>query len=207
MVEMSLVPATMYFVKSGVGATLAVGAAAVLALVSLAYFPAARSLHYLSFSRDVDTGRLLWFGPAAVLGAFLFERIVRGTFYGWLRRKLPAGMAAPVVAALGAIPIAAARLMLSERLNAPPALAIAHAYLVAFALGLGLAWLALGTGATWPGGAALAAIWLVKGALPVSFHGRPVPLLELLAAVLAAAAVALVLRKPLAPHRDAVWGA
>ncbi len=86
-------------------------------------------------------------------------------------------------------------------------LAIAHAYLVAFALGLGLAWLALGTGATWPGGAALSAIWLVKGTVPVAFHGRPVPVLELLAAALGAVAVALVLKKPLAPHRDALWGA
>ena len=141
--------------KSGVGAALAAGAAAAFALVSLAYLPAARSLHYLSFSQDVDTRRLLWFAPAAILGAFLFERIVRGTFYGWLREKLPAGMAAPVVAALGAIPVAALRLTLSGPLNAPPALAIGHAYFVAFALGLGLAWLALGTGSTWPGGAAL----------------------------------------------------
>ena len=193
--------------KSGVNATLAAGAAAALVLVSLVYLPAARSLHYLSFSQGVDSSRLLWFAPLAVLGAFLFERIVRGTFYGWLRKKLPAGMAAPVVAAVGAIPVVAFRLLLAPRLDAPPAIAIAHAYLVAFALGLGLAWLALGTGATWPGGAALAAIWLVKGALPVSFHGRPVPLLELLAAVLAAIVVALVLQKPLAPHRDAMWSA
>ncbi|MEO8585722.1 MAG: hypothetical protein ABI584_06155 [Acidobacteriota bacterium] len=192
--------------KSGVNVTLAAAAAAALAFVALAYLPAARSLHYLSFSRDVDSGRLLWFAPAAVIGAFLFERIVRGSFYGWLQKKLPAGMAAPVVAALGAIPVAALRLTLAPPLDAPPVIAIGHAYLVAFALGLGLAWLALGTGATWPGGSALAAIWLVKGALPASFHGRPVPLLELLAAVLAAVAVAVVLRKPLAPHRNAMWG-
>jgi hypothetical protein len=50
-------------------------------------------------------------------------------------------------------------------------------------------------------------IWLVKGALPVAFHGRPVPVLELVAAALGAVAVALVLMKPLAPHRDALWGA
>jgi hypothetical protein len=197
----------MWFVKSGVDATLAAAAAAALALVSLAYLPVARSLHYLSFSGDVDTRRLVWFVPAAVLGAFLFERIVRGSFYAWLRTKLPAGTAAPVVAALGAIPVAALRLTLGPRVEAPPALAIAQAYLVASALGLGLAWLALGTGATWPGGAALAAVWLVKGALPASYHGRPVPVLELVAAVLAAAAVALVLRRPLAPHRAAMWGA
>ncbi|HEX2757138.1 MAG TPA: hypothetical protein VHP60_01410 [Thermoanaerobaculia bacterium] len=193
--------------KPGVDATHAAGAAAVLAVVSLSYLPGARFLHYLSFSGDVNVSRLLWFAPAAVLGAFLFERVVRGTFYGWLRVKLPAGMAAPVVAALGAIPVAGLRLWLAPRFAAPPLLAIAHAYLVAFALGLGLAWLALGTGATWPGGAALSAIWLVKGTVPVAFHGRPVPVLELLAAALGAVAVALVLKKPLAPHRDALWGA
>jgi hypothetical protein len=154
----------------------------------------------------VDTRRLLWFAPVAVFGAFLFERVVRGTLYGWLRKKLPAGMAAPAVAGLGAIPVAAFRLYLAPRFEAPPAIAIAHAYLVASVLGLGLAWLALGTGATWPGGAALAAIWLVKGALPVAFHGRPVPLLELFATALGAVAVALVLMKPLAPHRNAIWG-
>ena len=193
--------------KPGVEATHAAGAAAVLAVVSLSYFPVARFLHYLSFSGDVDVSRLLWFVPAAVLGAFVFERVVRGSFYGWLRVKLPAGMAAPVVAAVGAIPVAWLRLWLAPRFAAPPLLAMAHAYLVAFALGLGLAWLALGTGATWPGGAALAAIWLVKGTVPVAFHGRPVPVLELLAAALGAVAVALVLKKPLAPHRDALWGA
>lgn len=193
--------------KPGVDATHAAGAAAVLAAVSLSHLPVARFLHYLSFSGDVDLHRLLWFAPAAILGAFLFERVVRGSFYGWLRKKLPPGMAAPVVAAVGAVPIAGLRLWLAPRFAAPPLLAITHAYLVAFALGLGLAWLALGTGATWPGGTALAVIWLVKGALPVAFHGRPVPVLELLAAALGAVAVALVLKKPLAPYRDAVWGA
>jgi hypothetical protein len=194
-------------VKPGVRPTLAATAAATLALVCLSYLPAARALRYLSFSGDVDTRRLLWFAPVAVLGAFSFERVVRGTFYGWLRGRLPAGMAAPVVAAVGAIPVAAFRLYLAPRFEAPPAIAIVHAYLVAGVLGLGLAWLALGTGATWPGGAALAAIWLVKGALPVAFHGRPVPLLELFATALGAIAVALVLMKPLAPHRAAIWGA
>ena len=193
--------------KRGVDATHAAGAAAVLAVVSLSHLPAARFLHYLSFSGDVNVNRLLWFGPAAVLGAFLFERVVRGTFYGWLRKKLPAGMAAPVVAAIGAVPVAGFRLWLAPQFAAPPLLALAHAYLVAFAVGLGLAWLALGTGATWPGGAALAAIWLVKGAVPVAFHGRPVPVFELVAAALGAVAVALVLKKPLAPHRHALWGA
>jgi len=186
---------------------LAAGAALAFAVAALSYLPAARFLRYASFSGDVDAGRLAWLVPLAVAGAFAFERVVRGGFYRWLRGKLPAGLAAPVVAALGAIPMAAARLAFGARFDGPPVLGLVHAYLVAFALGLGLAWLALGTGSTLPGGAALAAVWAVKVAAPVVSHGRPVPLLELLAAVLAAAAAAFVLYKPLAPHRAAMWGA
>ena len=182
-------------------------AGAAFALAALSYLPVARLMRYASFGGDVDAGRLAWLVPLAVVGAFVFERLVRGSFYGWLRRKLPAGLAAPAVAALGAVPMAAARLTFGARIDGPPILGLVHAYLVAFALGLGLAFLALGTGSTVPGGAALAAVWAVKAAAPVISHGRPVPLLELGAAALAAVAVALVLREPLAPHRDAMWGA
>jgi hypothetical protein len=185
----------------------AAGAALVFAAAALAYVPAARALHYASFSGDVDAARLAWLVPLAIVGAFAFERVVRGGFYAWLRAKLPAGLAAPAVAALGAVPMAAARLAFGSRFDGPPVLGLLHAYLVAVALGLGLAWLALGTGSTLPGGAALAAVWAVKAAAPVVSHGRPVPLLELLAAALAAAATALVLNRPLAPHRAAMWGA
>jgi hypothetical protein len=185
----------------------ALAAAAVFALVALSYLPAARFLHYASFSGDVDAGRLAWLVPLAIAGAFVFERVVRGAFYGWLRAKLPPGLAAPAVAALGAIPMAAARLVFGGRFDGPPVLGLVHAYLVACALGLGLAWLALGTGSTVPGGAALALVWAVKAAAPVVSHGRPVPLLELLAAAVAAAAAALALHKSLAPHRAAMWGA
>ena len=73
-------------------------------------------------------------------------------------------------------------------------------------LGLGLAWLALGGGSTVPGALGLAAIWSVRLLVAVRFHGGVVPLLEILAAGLAALAVALVLYRPLAPHRDAVMG-
>ncbi|HVO52304.1 MAG TPA: hypothetical protein VMV60_15025 [Thermoanaerobaculia bacterium] len=186
---------------------LAAGAAFAFVLAGLSYLPATRFLHYASFSGDVDAARLAWLVPLAIAGAFAFERIVRGAFYGWLRTKLPAGLAAPAVAALGAVPMAAARLAFGPRFDGPPVLGVVHAYLVALALGLGLAWLALGTRSTIPGGAALAAVWAVKAAAPVISHGRPVPLFELLAAALAAAAAAFVLRKPLAPHRDAMWGA
>jgi hypothetical protein len=186
---------------------LAAGAALAFAAAALSYVPAARLLHYASFSGDADPARLAWILPLAVVGGFVFERLVRGPFYAWLRLKLPAGLAAPAVAALGAIPMAAARLTFGARFDGPPVLGLVHAYLVAVALGLGLAFLALGTGSTVPGGAALAAVWAVKAAAPVVSHGRPVPLLELLAAALAAAAAALVLQKPLAPHRDAMWGA
>ena len=185
----------------------AAGAALAFALAALAYLPASRLLHYASFSGDVDAARLAWLVPLAIAGAFAFERVVRGAFYGWLRTKLPAGLGAPAVAALGAVPMAAARIAFGPRFDGPPVLGLVHAYLVALALGLGLAWLALGTGSTIPGGAALAAVWAAKAAAPVISHGRPVPLLELLAVALAAAAAAFVLQKPLAPHRDAMWGA
>jgi len=186
---------------------LAAGAALAFAVAALSYLPAGRLLHYASFSGDVEPARLAWLVPLAIAGAFVFERVVRGAFYGWLRTKLPPGLAAPAVAALGAIPMAAARLVFGARFDGPPVLGLVHAYLVAFALGLGLAWLALGTGSTLPGGAALALVWAVKAAAPVVSHGRPVPLLELLAAAVAAAAAALVLHKSLAPHRAAMWGA
>lgn len=185
----------------------AFAAAAVFALAALSYLPVARFLHYASFSGDVDAGRLAWLVPLAIAGAFIFERVVRGGLYSWLRAKLPPGLAAPAVAALGAIPMAAARLAFGARFDGPPVLGLVHAYLVAFGLGLGLAFLALGTGSTVPGGAALALVWSVKAAAPVVSHGRPVPLLELLAAAVAAAAAALVLHKSLAPHRAAMWGA
>ncbi len=186
---------------------LAAVAALAFAVAALSYIPVARFLHYASFSGDVDPARLAWLVPLAIAGAFVFERVVRGGFYGWLRAKVPAGLAAPAVAALGAIPMAAARLKFGAHFDGPPVLGVVHAYLVAFALGLGLAFLTLGTGSTVPGGAALAAVWAVKAAAPVVSHGRPVPLLELLAAALAAAVAAWVLEKPLAPHRDAMWGA
>ena len=177
------------------------------ALAALSYLPVARVLHYLSFSGDVVPARLVWLVPLAIAGAFAFERIVRGSLYDWLKTKLPAGLAAPAVAGLGAVPMAAARVTFGPRFDGPPILGLVHAYLVAFALGLGLAFLALGTGSTLPGGAALAAVWAVKASAPVVSHGRPVPLLELFAAALAAAAAALALRESLAPHRDAMWGA
>lgn len=177
------------------------------ALAALSYLPVARLLRYASFSGDVVVSRLAWLVPLAIGGAFVFERIVRGSLYGWLRAQLPAGLAAPAVAAIGALPMVALRLAFGARFDGPPVLGLVHAYLVAFALGLGLAFLALGTRSTVPGGAALAAVWAVKAAAPVVSHGRPVPLLELLAAALAAAAAAFVLREPLAPHRDAMWGA
>jgi len=185
----------------------ALAAGVVFAVAALSYLPVARFLHYASFSGDVDPVRLAWLVPLAAAGAFVFEKIVRGALYAWLRRKLPAGLAAPAVAALGAIPMVAARLAFGARFDGPPILGLVHAYLVAFALGLGLTFLALGTGSTVPGGAALAVVWSVKAAAPVISHGRPVPLLELLAAALAAASAAVVLREPLAPHRDAMWGA
>ncbi len=87
-----------------------------------------------------------------------------------------------------------------------PAVVGVHAFLVEYALSLGLTWMALGTRSTLPGGSALAALWLLRLLVAVRFHGGVVPVLELLAAIAAAFAVAAILRAPLAPHREAVEG-
>jgi hypothetical protein len=131
---------------------------------------------------------------------------VRGFLYDALRRRLPAGLGAPAIAVIGAILPAAARLVVWGRKGAAPALVAGHALLVGTLLGLGLAWLALGTGSTVPGGAGLATVWAGKLAVTVDYVGGVVPFLELLASALAATGVAVVLWRPLAPHRDKVMG-
>ena len=184
---------------------LAAAAAAACALLALSYLPAGRALRYAVLNVSSDA-RLAWLLPLAVAGAFVNERVVRGWIYGKLRERLTPGLAAPCVAILGAFAPAAARLAVFGRKGAAPALVAGHAFLVASLLGLGLAWLALGTGSTVPGGAALAAVWTTKLGVNVEYVGPAVPFLELVASGLAAAGVAAVLWDPLAPHRDKVMG-
>lgn len=184
---------------------LAAGAAAAFALLALSYIPVGRALHYASPGLSTDT-RLPWLVPLAVAAAFLHERVVRGFLYDALRRRVPPGLGAPLIAGIGAILPAAARLAVWGRNGAAPVLVAGHALLVGFFLGLGLAWMALATGSTVPGGAGLAAVWAAKLVVAVDHVGPAVPFLELSAAVLAAAGTAFVLWSPLAPHRDRVMG-
>ena len=145
--------------------------------------------------------------PLAAAAAFLHEAAIRGKLYGSLRERVTPGLAAPLAALAGTAFPLAVRLVVFPVAGVPPFLVGAHAFVVEYALSLGLTWLALGTGSTRPGAAALAALWILRISLGVRFHGAPVPLMEMGAAFAAAAAVALVLSAPLSPHRDRVMGA
>jgi hypothetical protein len=193
-------------VKRPLSPLLAASAAAVFICMALAHLPLARVLHYATFGFSGDA-RLPWLLPVIVAGAFLYERLVRGTLYAAARARLTPGLAAPVVAIAGAVLPGAARLFLVKRPPAPFVLASLHAFLVAALLGLGLCWMALAAGSTLPCGAAQAAIWSAKLAVAVNYRGGVVPVMELVGAAAASAGVALVLSRALAPHRDAVIAA
>jgi hypothetical protein len=184
---------------------LALLAALALAAVALSFLPLGRALRYVTYYPSDGPSV-----PAVILStiplALVHERVMRGLVYGVLRRRLEPGLGAPVVAIVGALLPAAVRLWLLPRPPAPLVVLALLAYLVEMLLGLGLAWLALGTGSTVPGALAVAAIWSVRLLVTVRFHGGVVPLLEIVAAGLSALTVALVLVRPLAPHRDAVMG-
>lgn len=185
---------------------LAAAAAGVCAVVALSFLPVARLLHYAKLGLSERGATLLWLAPLTILLALGYERIVRGSLYGALGKRLPVGAAAPVVALLGALVPAALRLSILPRGSAAPVVLAGHALLVETGLGLSLALLALGTGSTVPGGFSYGAIWAVRLATAVTFHGSVVPLFETAAAWASALAVALVLSRPLAPWREEVFG-
>jgi hypothetical protein len=184
--------------RSGLWTVAAVGA-----------FVAASSLHLL-------LGRILRYAvlelrpkallalPIVLLAALLHDRIFRGSLYAELGRRLPAGFAAPVAAALAAIVPVTLRFYLLPEGRAPLPILLTHAVLVEWMLGVALCWLVLGTGTWIASGAALGCLWSVRLAVVPTFHGATVPLLELLAAAAAAASVAAVLWSRLSVHRDAV---
>lgn len=179
-------------------------APALFVVVALLFAPLARLLRYAAFGAPELDAPLPLLVPAALLGALLHERLVRGALYARLRAALPAGLGAPAVALVGVAAPFAARLALFPVPRVSPAAVGVHAFLVEYALSLGLTWLALGTARTLPGGAALGSIWLFRLLVSVRFHGGFVPLLELFSAIAAAAAVVAVLREPLAPHHGAL---
>ncbi len=181
-------------------------ASVAFAVLALSYIPVGRLLHYASPVLS-DDGRLPWLVPLSVAGALAHERVVRGWVFGALRKRLTVGWAALSAAAAGTLVPVAARLLLRPRTDVAPILTWGHAALVAYALSMGLTLLALGAGSTLPGGLALAVVWGAKVAVDVRHVGPTVPLFELAAAVLAAWGVTVVLKGPLAPHRDALLGA
>ena len=145
--------------------------------------------------------------PVVVIAALLYEKLFRGVLYDALGKRLPLGFAAPAVAVLAAFAPAVLRLQLIAQPRVSVAILFAQGYLVEVLLGLALAWVALGTGSTVPGGLALAALWLLRLGLTVSFRGGVLPFLEVVAALLTPMVVALVLKRELAPHREALMEA
>jgi len=176
-------------------------------VVSSAYVAVARLLHYATVSVVDPIGAALLSAAAVLALAFLHERLVRGALYGRLRRGMTAGLAAPTAALAGAVLPTLARVLLMPPPRVPLWLVGAQGFLTEFLLGLGLCWLALGSGSWIASGAALGLVFALRLLLQVTFHGGVVPLLEMLFAGLSALAVAGVLAGPLTPHRDAVMEA
>ena len=182
-------------------------AAAVFVAAALLYLPLGYLLRYARIDLFPRPALAAAAVPVAAAAAYLHEAAIRGKLYGSLREKVAPGLAAPLAALAGTVVPFALRLAVLPVPAVPFFLVAGHALVVEFALSLGLTWLALGSGSARPGAWALAALWVLRLSLGVRFHGGAVPLLELLAACTAAALVALVLSRPLAPHRDRVLGA
>jgi hypothetical protein len=193
-------------VQPGGGRVLGAAAAGTFLVVALSFAPLARLFRYATLGTAGRGGELLLLVPASLVSALLHEKVLRGWVYGAFGKRLPVGLSAPVVAFLGAILDAYLRLVLLPRPSAPAVLAAGHAWLVEAGLGLGLCLLALGTGSTVPGGLALGLVWIARFGLSVTFVGGVVPLMELVAAWAAPAAVAAVLARPLTPWREEVFG-
>jgi hypothetical protein len=188
------------------GRGITAAAAGLFCLVALSFLPLARLLRYATLRGSGRGAILIAIVPSCFVAALLYERLVRGALYGALGRRLPAGVAAPVVALLGALLPAFLRLTLFPPGPAPLPVLVGHAYFVEVGLGFGLCWLALGTGSSVPGGLALGLVWVARFSVGVTFRGGVVPLMELAAAWAAALVVAAVLSRPLTPYREEVFG-
>ena len=173
---------------------------------ALSYLPAARALRYATLA--VLTREPAWhLGLLLALpAAFLHEALVRGFVYGRLRGRLRVGFAAPAVALLGALVPVAARYVLFPFPAVPTPLVLGQALFVEYPISLALCLLALGTGGWKTPGAALFLLWAARIVVVPTFRGAPVPILEALVALLVPLVVALVLHRPLAPHREALEG-
>ncbi len=190
---------------SRASALLAAAAVAVFAGSGLAYLPAGYALRYATVAFGGRPGTALAL-PLALLAAFAHEAAVRGALYGAVRGRLPAGFAAVAVSLAGCLAPLAARLVLLPVPSVPAWLVAGQGFFVELPLSFGLTWMALGTGRWTAGAAALALLWAGRLLLVPTYHGASLPLLEVVAAAVAAAAVAAVLHRPLAPHREALEG-
>ena len=181
---------------------------AVLAFLAaaLSYLPAARALRYATIAFFRRPAAWHWAIPVVLVAALLHEAIVRGLVYRAVRGRVRVGFAAPLVALAGVAAPVAARLWLFRFPAVPWPLVAGQAILAELPLSFALCLLALGTGRWLPGGVALFLLWTARIVVVPTFRGSPLPTLEILAAVLAVVVVALVLHRPLAPHREALEG-
>jgi hypothetical protein len=183
-------------------------AVAVLAFLAaaFAFLPVGYSLRYATvalFTRPASwhLGLLL-----ALPAAILHEWLVRGLLYPRVRARVRVGFAAPAVALAGAVVPVAVRYVLFPFPAVPTPLVLGQALFVEYPISLALCFFALGTDGWKTGAAALFLLWAGRVLVVPTFHGAPVPILEVLAALLVPLVVALVLHRPLTPHREALEG-
>jgi hypothetical protein len=181
---------------------------AVLAFLAaaFAYLPVAYSLRYATialFTRPAawHLGLLAAF-PAALLHEWLF----RGLLYPRVRGRVRLGLGAPLAALAGAVVPVAVRYVLFPFPAVPTPLVLGQALFAEYPLSLALCLLALGSDGWKAPAAALFLLWAGRILVVPTFFGAPVPILEVLAALLVPLVVALVLHRPLAPHREALEG-
>jgi hypothetical protein len=183
-------------------------AVAVLAFLAAAfsYLPAGYALRYATvgvFSRPASWSLGLL---AAIPVVALHEWAVRGLLYPRVRRGVRAGFGAPAVALAGALVPVGVRWVLFPFPAVPAWLVLGQSVFVEYPVSLALCLLALGTDGWRTGAAALFLLWAGRVLVVPTFRGAPVPILEVLAALLVPLVVALVLHRPLAPHREALEG-
>lgn len=192
--------------RKGEGTVLPALAVAAFLAAALSYLPAARALRYATIALFTRPAAWHWALALALPAALLHEALVRGLLYGALRSRVRPGFGALLAAFAGIVVPVAVRLWLFRFPAVPWPLVAGQAVLAELPLSLALCFLALATGGTRTGAVALFLLWTARIAVVPTFHGSPLPTLEVLAALLAAVVVPLVLHRPLAPHREALEG-
>jgi hypothetical protein len=174
--------------------------------LATAYLPAGLLLRYLTLQpRELKVSI-----PLALLAllplAFLHEFVIRGVCYRAVRERLPSGFPAILIALIGTAAPLWARLAIFPSPRVAMPVVVGQAAFVEFFLSMGLTWIALGTSSIVPGAVGLIILWTTRFLIAPRFHGGVVPMLEVWMALLAAVGAALVLHRPLAPHREDLFG-